>query len=110
VPRGEDDLALGVLTVVRGARVPADTTLVGGAVATPAAQTDSDGDGLTNDRDDDDDGDDIADGADDDVAGDGVADADDLCPDGYDPYQWDSDADGIGDSCDHARTLARSRG
>jgi len=75
VPRGEDDLALGVLSVARGARVPADTTLVGGAGAIPAAQTDSDGDGLTNDRDDDDDGDDIADGADDDVAGDGVADA-----------------------------------
>jgi hypothetical protein len=75
VPRGEDDLELGVLTVQRGVRVPADTTLVGGAGALPAAQTDSDGDGLTNDRDDDDDGDDVADGADDDVAGDGVADA-----------------------------------
>lgn len=75
VPRGEDDLDLGVLTVQRGVRVPADTTLVGGAGASPAAQTDSDGDGLTNDRDDDDDGDDIADSADDDVAGDGVADA-----------------------------------
>jgi hypothetical protein len=75
VPRGEDDLALGTLTVTRGARVPADTILVGGAGSSPAAQTDSDGDGLTNDRDDDDDNDGVADAADDDVAGDGVPDA-----------------------------------
>ena len=58
IPRAEDDLDLGTLTVARGARVPADTVLEGGAGSSPAAQTDSDGDGLTNDRDDDDDGDD----------------------------------------------------
>lgn len=75
VPRGEDDLELGVLIVERGVRVPADTALVGGAGSTPAVQTDSDGDGLTNDRDDDDDGDEIADDVDADVAGDGVEDA-----------------------------------
>lgn len=73
--RAEDDLNLGTLTVERGARVPGDTALLGGAGSSPSAQTDSDGDGVTNDRDDDDDGDGILDAADDDVAGDGVPDA-----------------------------------
>ncbi|HEY1099953.1 MAG TPA: hypothetical protein VGF99_13545 [Myxococcota bacterium] len=75
VPRGEDDLELGTLSVTRGARVPADTTITGGASATPAAQTDTDGDGLSNDVDDDDDDDGTPDASDDDVAGDGVPDA-----------------------------------
>jgi hypothetical protein len=74
-PRGEDDVDLGSLEVVRGARQPADTTLRGVSGVTPGAQTDTDGDGLNNDVDDDDDNDDVADFNDDDVAGDGVADA-----------------------------------
>lgn len=35
-----------------------------------------------------------------DTDGDGVADDTDLCPDTFDPYQLDSDADGLGDVCD----------
>jgi hypothetical protein len=75
VPRGEDDVDIGTLEVQRGARVPADTTLGGGAGSSPSAQTDSDTDGLPNDRDDDDDDDGTADANDTDVAGDGVDDA-----------------------------------
>jgi hypothetical protein len=75
VPRGEDDVDIGTLTVVRGTRVPADTTLTGGVAGSPATQTDSDGDGLTNDRDDNDDDDADVDANDTDVAGDGVDDA-----------------------------------
>ncbi len=75
VPRGDDDLDLGALTIRTGPRVPADTRLVSDLGVAPAAQTDSDGDGVNNDRDDDDDGDGALDGVDDDVAGDGVPDA-----------------------------------
>jgi hypothetical protein len=74
VPRGEDDIDLGAVVVVAGARVPADTTLVPAAGGSPIAQTDSDGDGSTNDVDDDDDDDGIDDDGDSDVAGDGVED------------------------------------
>ncbi len=75
LPRGEDDVNLGVIDIVRGARVPADTVLRSGPGSSPAAQTDSDGDGLTNDIDDDDDEDGIPDVSDPDRAGDGIDDA-----------------------------------
>ena len=92
VPRGEDDLDLGAITVSRGARVPADTRLESGAAPAPDAQTDTDVDGLNNDVDDDDDADGIADASDADVAGDGVDDS-------LQRYEVlaDADSDGIAD-------------
>jgi len=92
VPRGEDDLDLGTITVSRGARVPADTRLESGAAPSPAAQTDTDGDGLKNNVDDDDDDDGTLDSVDTDVAGDGVDDT-------LQRYEVliDEDGDGIAD-------------
>ena len=78
VPRGEDDIDVGTLTVEKGARVPADTTLSCSANDSPLLQVDSDGDGSVNDVDSDDDDDGSADAADADVAGDGVDDAKQL--------------------------------
>lgn len=37
-----------------------------------------------------------------DTDGDGIADAEDRCPEVFDPFQLDSDADGLGDECDDA--------
>jgi hypothetical protein len=93
VPRGEDDVDLGTVTVVAGARVPADTTLVPDAGGSPIAQTDSDGDGETNEVDTDDDGDGVPDGADADVAGDGVDDAGQVLA-----ALTDDDDDGVADA------------
>ncbi len=74
VPRGEDDVNLGLVSVATGQRKPADTTLLS-AASSPAAQTDTDADGVANATDDDDDDDGIVDVNDTDVAGDGVDDA-----------------------------------
>jgi hypothetical protein len=73
VPRGEDDVNLGLVSVATGQRKPADTTL-SSAAASPIEQTDTDGDGVSNAIDDDDDDDGIADANDTDVAGDGIDD------------------------------------
>ena len=32
--------------------------------------------------------------------GDGIADSSDVCVGIYDPLQWDTDGDGVGDDCD----------
>ncbi len=92
LPRGEDDLDLGTITITRGARVPADTRLASGSAPTPDAQTDTDNDGLKNSVDNDDDDDSVVDANDDDVAGDGVVDV-------LQRYESlvDADNDGIAD-------------
>lgn len=91
VPRGEDDLNLGLVSVTPGQRKPADTTL-SSAAATPAEQTDTDGDGVSNATDDDDDDDGIADANDTDVAGDGIDDGLQLLT-----ALADANADGVAD-------------
>jgi hypothetical protein len=93
VPRGADDIDLGVVTVSAGARAPADTTLLPGPGGSPAAQTDSDNDGIANASDDDDDNDGTLDGADADVAGDGVDDATQVLS-----ALPDDDGDGVADA------------
>ncbi len=75
LPRGEDDIDLGAVTLKKGARVPADTVLSSSAGNSPLAQVDSDGDGINDAADADDDDDGTPDGTDTDVAGDGVDDA-----------------------------------
>jgi hypothetical protein len=75
LPRGDDDVDLGVVTVEAGARAPADTTLSPEAGTSPLSQTDSDDDGVSNALDDDDDDDGTPDASDDDDAGDGIDDA-----------------------------------
>ena len=75
LPRGEDDIDLGAVTVATGARVPADTVLEVAAGSSPLSQVDTDGDGSVDAVDNDDDDDGVLDGADADVAGDGVDDA-----------------------------------
>lgn len=93
LPRGDDDIELGIVAAQAGARVPADTVLVPGVGTSPVAQTDSDDDGVDNATDDDDDGDGTADGDDPDVAGDDVEDAVQVL--GALP---DDDGDGIADA------------
>ncbi len=93
VPRGDDDIDLGVLVVEPGARQPADTVLTGGAGSSPLSQVDSDGDGLTNSVDEDDDDDGSPDDSDADVAGDGVDDALQVLE-----ALPDDDADGVADA------------
>lgn len=91
VPRGEDDVNLGLVTVTTGQRKPADTTM-SSAAASPADQTDTDGDGVANASDDDDDDDGVADANDNDVAGDGVDDVLQTLA-----ALADADADGVAD-------------
>ena len=92
LPRGEDDIDLGVLTVAKGARVPADTVLLGEAGSSPLSQVDTDGDGVVDSVDGDDDGDGVDDGADADVAGDGVDDVGQVLE-----SLEDADGDGVAD-------------
>ena len=92
VPAGTDDVDLGTLTFTKGPRTPADTIMRGSAGTSPQSQTDSDGDGLTNDVDDDDDDDGIPDNVDDDIAGDGIPDATQILS-----ALADDDGDGVPD-------------
>jgi hypothetical protein len=91
VPRGEDDVSLGLVRVATGQRKPGDTTL-SSAAASPAEQTDTDGDGVSNATDDDDDDDGTADANDTDIAGDGIDDALQVLA-----ALADVDADGVAD-------------